>query len=149
MTTKTKTLLSNYSFNPNYEVITDDINNIELSNASIILLNFTLQFIHPEERGKLISKIYNALIPGGILLLSEKIDFINSNESDFQIKMHHEFKKQNGYSKLEISQKRRALENVMIPDSKEEHINRLTHAGFSNIHLWFQYFNFISIAAIK
>ena len=86
---------------------------------------------------------------GGALCLSEKISFEDQNEGDFNIDLHHDFKRANGYSDLEISQKRTALENVLIPETKQAHITRLNETGFSHSQIWFQCFNFVSFLAIK
>jgi tRNA (cmo5U34)-methyltransferase len=131
------------------EVRQEDIRDTVISNASVVILNFTLQFISLDERGRIIQHIYDGLLPGSILVLSEKIAFPDNQENDFQIDMHHEFKKLHGYSELEISQKRTALENVLIPDTRQTHLDRLSHAGFQRVYVWFQCFNFISVVAIK
>lgn len=130
-------------------VILDDIRNTRVINASMVVLNFTLQFVALEERTELIQGIFAGLLPGAILVLSEKIAFPDEQENNFQIDMHHEFKKLQGYSELEISQKRAALENVLIPDTRNSHVERLRQAGFSQVHVWFQCFNFVSIVAVK
>lgn len=131
------------------DVIADDILTHQYNNASMIVLNFTLQFIEPTKRESLLRRIYDALIPGGILVLSEKLIGANEHIDDVLVDMHHEFKRNNGYSELEISQKRNALENVMIPDTLEAHITRLDSIGFSTVTPWFQCFNFCSMVAIK
>lgn len=131
------------------EVICADIQDINLTQASIIVLNFTLQFIAPELRADFIDKCYQGLKPGGVLILSEKVIFPDQQEQAFQEKLQLAFKKANGYSELEISQKRTALENVLIPNSVTEHRNRLLTAGFRQVHQWFAAFNFVSFAAIK
>lgn len=134
---------------PTIEWICQDIRNIHIENASIIILNFTLQFIPLEERDGLISKIYNALNPNGILILSEKVSFPESRVQDLQTHIHHSFKKKQGYSELEIAQKRTALENVLIPETISTHEKRITDSGFKVITPWFQCFNFISFLAQK
>lgn len=131
------------------ELICDDIKNIKIENASVVILNFTLQFIEPEARESIIQKIYDGLNKGGILILSEKIIFENEELNKRQIKRYYDFKRLNGYSELEISQKRNALENVLIPETPEQLINRLDKARFTTSDIWFQLFNFISIAAVK
>ena len=65
------------------------------------------------------------------------------------IELHHDFKKTNGYSDLEISQKRNAIENVLIPETLDTHKTRLSNVGFKNTEQWFQCFNFASLVAIK
>ncbi len=89
----------------------------------MVVLNFTLQFIPPEDRAALLRKIYQGLNPGGILVLSEKYRFEDNAVNDLLIDLHHEFKRANGYSELEVSQKRTALENVMKTDSIEHQRN--------------------------
>lgn len=127
----------------------EDIRDTRITNASVVVLNFTLQFLTPGQRGNVIRNIYDGLLPGSIFILSEKIMFPNEQENVFQVDMHHEFKKLHGYSDLEISQKRSALENVLVPDSQQTHLERLIQAGFQQVYTWFQCFNFISIVAIK
>ena len=131
------------------DVICADICDIEINNASMVVLNFTLQFLTPEDRQKLLTKIYQGLNPKGVLVLSEKFSFKDPQINELLFDMHHDFKRANGYSELEISQKRSMLENVMLTDSIETHENRLKQAGFEHISTWFQCFNFGSIIAIK
>ena len=126
-----------------------DIQDVDIYNASVVVMNFTLQFIPLAERKNIIAKIYTSLNKGGCLILSEKLAFADEDENDIQIDLHHAFKKSNGYSDLEIAQKRNALENVLIPETKETHIQRLKEAGFSQVLPWFQCFNFASFIAIK
>jgi tRNA (cmo5U34)-methyltransferase len=96
-----------------------------------------------------LNNIYKGLLPGGILIISEKISFTDPQQQTLQTEMHHIFKKANGYSDLEISQKRTALENVLIPETFKQHQQRLLNAGFNSAEVWFQYFNFASILALK
>lgn len=131
------------------EILCDDIRNIKIENASMVILNFTLQFVPQQDRQLLLEKIYQGLNPNGGLVLSEKFRFENKKMDDLLIDLHHQFKRANGYSELEVSQKRTALENVMRTDSIETHKERLKSAGFSQIELWFQCFNFGSMVAIK
>jgi tRNA (cmo5U34)-methyltransferase len=126
-----------------------NIQDVTIENASVVVLNFTLQFIPLEERLALIKRIYQGLNPGGILILSEKIAFEDQEIQRFHDKSHHDFKRANGYSDLEISQKRTALERVMIPETLAFHQQRLTEAGFKFSDVWFQCFNFASLVAVK
>lgn len=126
-----------------------DINDITISNASVVVMNFTLQFIPLDERQTIMAKIYNGLNEGGCLILSEKLAFPDAEENETQVELHHAFKKSNGYSDLEIAQKRSALENVLIPETKEAHSQRLKESGFSQVFPIFQCFNFASFIAIK
>ena len=120
-----------------------------IDHASVVAMNFTLQFVEPAARAALMQKIANALQSGGVLILSEKVRFEDSIVNDMHIDMYHAFKSRNGYSDLEISQKRTALENVLVPDTLDEHRERLMSAGFSCCTVWFQCFNFASLIAIK
>lgn len=125
-----------------------DVTEFEYKNASVVTLNFTLQFIPLEKRQALIQKLYDAMLPSGALILSEKICF-DEPEQTIQQELHWDFKRANGYSDLEVSQKRSALENVLVPESAHDHINRLKQAGFSKAFTWYQCFNFTSFIAIK
>ena len=130
-------------------VLQDDICNIKIENASVVVLNFTLQFLTPEKRLSLLTNIYQGLLPGGVLILSEKFLFEDPKSHHLIIDLHLDFKRNQGYSELEISQKRSSLDNVLISDTVEEHYQRLQQAGFKHNNLWYQYFNFGSILSIK
>ena len=131
------------------ELHCQDVLNTSISNASLVTMNFTLQFIEAHRREEMLSRIYNGLIPGGALILSEKIAIANEYGQNLLIDLHHGFKKQQGYSELEVAQKRTALENVLVPDSLNTHSERLRKAGFKHIQPWFQCFNFVSLIAVK
>lgn len=127
----------------------EDIQATDLRNASVVILNFTLQFIPVEQRTELIQRIYASMRPGGILIISEKIQFPDVELNSLFIDLYHSFKENMGYSKLEISQKRAALEKVLIPETIQQHRQRLAGAGFHNFDVWFQCFNFASMVACK
>ncbi|MGL4207000.1 MAG: carboxy-S-adenosyl-L-methionine synthase CmoA [Aeromonadaceae bacterium] len=131
------------------ELIEGDVCDIKIEDASVVVLNFTLQFIEPEQRLGLLQRIYRGLRPGGLLILSEKFKFEEGPVSDLVVDLHLDFKRANGYSELEISQKRTLLENVLRADTVATHKARLHQAGFAHSDLWFQCFNFGSLVAIK
>ena len=112
-------------------------------------MNFTLQFIQPDLRDQLINKIYDSLVPGGALLLSEKIKFEDPEVDRLIVDLHHKFKKSMGYSDLEIAQKRSAIENILLPETSQTHFERMNKAGFKQVTTWFQCFNFCSFLAVK
>jgi tRNA (cmo5U34)-methyltransferase len=141
--------LAAYRSDTPVSVVCDDICNIRIENASLVVLNFTLQFLTPEKRLDLLTNIYNGLLPGGILVLSEKFVFDDPISHQLLIDLHLDFKRSHGYSELEISQKRSSLENVLIADTIEQHYARLQQAGFTHNNLWYQCFNFGSIISIK
>ena len=121
----------------------------EISNASMVVMNFTLQFIPPSDRTSLLQKIYDGLNKGGILVLSEKIKHPTVAGNELLVDLHHQFKRNNGYSELEVSQKRAAIEKVMLTDTFKEHEQRLKEVGFSDVVMWFKCYNFTSLVAIK
>jgi len=134
---------------PLVETRLEDLLDTAIEQASVVVLNFTLQFIHPQRRGELMHRIARGLVPGGILVLSEKVCFEDAGEQRALNEWHHEFKRGQGYSDLEIARKRDALENVMIPESVSEHRIRLAEAGFVHTVQWFQGFNFVSMVAFR
>lgn len=129
------------------EVRCADIRDVAVEDASVVVLNFTLQFVPREERLGLLERIRAGLRPGGVLVLSEKVMAADAGEQQFLEELHLDFKRANGYSELAISQKRSALENVLVPDSVAVHQQRLAQAGFHRSHLWFRALNFVSLAA--
>lgn len=126
-----------------------DILDASIERASVCVLNFTLQFVAKEKRPELLKRIFDGMVSGGILIVSEKLCFDDTQHQDLMTELHHYFKKTNGYSELEISQKRNALENVLIPETFETHKKRLLEIGFQSPELWFQCFNFSSFIAFK
>lgn len=129
------------------DVLHADILEMPFESCSVVVLNFTLQFIDPQQRLDLLTRIREALLPGGILILSEKLRFADNNTQQSLESLHYAFKRANGYSELEIAQKRTAIEKVMLPDTLETHLERLRQAGFSHAHSWFQCLNFGSMIA--
>ena len=127
----------------------EDLRDSKIEDASMVILNFTLQFIEPAAREALMRKIYDGMRPGGLLIISEKIQFPDPALNELFIDLYHRFKETQGYSKLEISQKRAALENVLIPETLAAHRERLNGAGFHSVDTWFQCFNFASMVAFK
>ena len=127
----------------------EDIRQTAINNASMVVLNLTLQFLPPAERVQLLQKIVSGLNSGGILVLSEKVVFTSAQENERMVQLHQGFKKTMGYSDLEISQKRNALEHVLIPDNEQQHVQRLKDVGFDEVYQCFRSFNFVSYLAIK
>ncbi len=132
-----------------FELLCCDIRDVEVKDAGMVILNFTLQFLDPADRLGLLRRIHAGLKTGGALVLSEKVCFEDPGEGALQQTLHDQFKTANGYSELEIAQKRAALENVMMPDSAAAHLARLRQAGFPRVSQWFQAFNFCSFVACK
>lgn len=131
------------------KTLVEDIRSTVISDASVVVLNFTLQFVSPADRLQLIQGIAGGLRSGGILVLSEKLCFEDALEQERQTAWHHDFKRAQGYSELEIARKRDALENILKPENAGMHRARLIEAGFSEVYQWFQGFSFASFVAIK
>ncbi len=138
-----------YKSSISIELRCEDIQDTVIENASVVTLNFTLQFLAPESRRTLLEKIYAGLNPGGILILSEKVHFEDAVLQQSIEHLHLQFKRANGYSELEISQKRAALENVLITETLAAHLNRLRAVGFAHAGAWFQAYNFVSVLCVK
>ncbi len=131
------------------ELLLGDIQDAEIRNASMVVMNYTLQFLPIEDRERMLQTICDGLNPGGLLLLSEKVVDEDPHMEALLVELHHEHKRRNAYSELEISRKRAALENVLVPESVAAHRERLTRVGFAHSAVWLRYFNFVSIVAIK
>ena len=126
-----------------------DIRHIEVSNASFVVLNLTLQFLAPQDRTPFLKSVAGGMLDGSALLLSEKVCFEDAEQQNLMTDLHHNFKRAHGYSDLEIAQKRTAIENRLIPETMEAHVARLKAIGFKTVAPWFQCFNFASILAVK
>ncbi len=126
-----------------------DILDVDIHNASVVVLNFTLQFIPLAQRDVLLQRIAAGLRPGGMLILAEKIHFEDAALNALFIDLHHRFKEQNGYSQTEISRKRAAIDNVLVPETLRAHEQRIRTAGLSSFAVWFQCLNFAAMVAVK
>ncbi len=146
MIEKAKEKLKNVN---NVELINGDMTEIDFSNAEVVILNYTLQFLKEEKRDELLKTIYHGLKPGGLLILSEKIKSPTQNIQELITELYYDFKKANGYSELEISQKREALENVLVPLTANDQIHLLNQSGFHHAEMIFRWYNFASFIGIK
>ena len=131
------------------EIRQEAMQHTSITNASVVVLNFTLQFIPDEQRADLLAKLARNMLPGGALILSEKIRFEDTDTQAHMTELHHDFKKYHGYSDLEIAQKRAALEHFLIPNTEQQHLQRLTDAGLQAAQVYLRCFNFASFLAIK
>ena len=149
MLDKLATILQTQPSDTDTQLITSDICDIQITNASLVVLNFTLQFVPLARRSELIGSIYKGLNPNGCLIISEKLHFEPESLNTLLTELHHQFKRDQGYSDLEISQKRDAIDKVLMPESLSTHIQRLKDCGFKSASPWFQCYNFGSLIAIK
>ena len=135
-------IFKNYE-NPNSLIfLNEDIMESDLQNASVVVVNYLIQFLGLDERDILFKKIFNALIPNGILILSEKVHYENKFENQRIINTHHLFKSENGYSDLEISGKRDSLEGILKTEHEEDHILRARKVGFTKVEKVLSNLNF-------
>ena len=137
------------AFGANILFLEKDFLNYDFSNSNAIVANYTIQFIRPLKREKLIKKIYNSLNENGLFLMSEKLITEHKKLNKIMIDIYYEYKKNKGYSEYEIAQKREALENVLIPYTMQENIEMLKNAGFNNIEVIFRWNNFATFIAFK
>jgi tRNA (cmo5U34)-methyltransferase len=150
MLDKCKLKLSEIGFSREYELRCADLSQgVKINNASVVVLCLTLQFVRPIYREQLLKNIYDGLNSGGVLILVEKILAEESNFNRDFIKYYYNYKRRNNYSELEISQKREALENVLIPYKLTEDIAILRDRGFINCEVFFKWYNFAGIIAVK
>ena len=124
--------------------VKENVCDAKLENASIIVINYVVQFLAIHERDKLIKKAYDALVQGGVLIISEKIHFKNPYEANRLLKLHHQFKLSNGYSELEIASKRDSLEGVLVTETQEDHTQRAISAGFTRVEKVLSNLNFVT-----
>ncbi len=141
--------LSRSSHQPGIELRCEDIRQTPIEGASFVTMNFTLQFLPIAEREEQLQRIADGLQSGGALMLSEKVRFEDAAQQARMVELHHAFKRANGYSDLEISQKRSALEAVLITETLGQHIERLQKVGFTQVEVIFQALNFVSLLAVK
>jgi tRNA (cmo5U34)-methyltransferase len=133
-----------------YDLQYADLNQgVKISNASVVNLCLTLQFIRPLNREQLVQQIYNGLNENGCLLLTEKVLGEDSLFNRLFIKYYYDMKRRHSYSDMEIAQKREALENVLIPYKLEENKTLLRKCGFKTIDVFFKWYNFCGIIAVK
>ena len=132
-----------------YADLNGDISNLDFSNASVVTLCWTLQFIRPLKRDALIKKIYESMADGGVLIITDKVLTNDSHMNRFFIDFYYDLKRSNGYSDDEISNKREALENVLIPYRLDENFELFRSNGFQIVETFFQWFNFAGILCVK
>lgn len=150
MLDKCTSKLTELGFTRPYELRCADLGqNLKIENASVVVLCLTLQFVRPLYREQLIKNIYDGLNPGGVLILVEKILAEESRYNRDFINYYYNYKRRNNYSELEISQKREALENVLIPYKLSEDITLLRDKGFAHCEVFFKWYNFAGIIAVK
>ena len=149
MTKKFSEIIKQEKLDLNIQIFNEDILDTKITNASIVIMNFTLQFIRKKDRQLVLDKIYNGLNDGGLLILSEKITQGDKKINNLLIDLHENFKLENLYTREEIENKKESIKNVLVEDDLETHQSRLSKSGFTKLGIWLQHFNFASFVAIK
>jgi tRNA (cmo5U34)-methyltransferase len=150
MLDKCKSKLMEVGFSRDYELRCSDLNEgIRISNASVVVLCLTLQFVRPIHRERLLKNILAGLNKGGVLIVVEKILAEDSLFNRDFIDYYYDYKRRNNYSDMEISQKREALENVLIPYKLSENITLLRDCGFAHCEVFFKWYNFAGLIATR
>lgn len=133
-----------------FELLCLDLNEaLPIRNASVVILNLTLQFIRPDKRAHLIRDIAEGLNNGGCLILVEKVLGQTPEIDSLFVRYHQEFKGRQGYSEVEIARKREALENVLIPFDPLENRDLILNNGFASMDVFFRWYNFCGMIALK
>lgn len=137
------------AFGADIELELIDMLDYDYGDEDVIVANYTLQFIRPMQRTELVKRLHDSLNDDGLFIFSEKIVFNDKKLDKEIIDIYYKYKKEQGYSEYEISQKREALENVLIPFTIKENIQMCKDAGFTNVKTIFQWANFVTFVAKK
>lgn len=150
MLVKAREKMDKHGMQHEFNLLQADFNkDVHIENASVIIMNLTLQFVRPLQRESLIKQIAKGVNANGCIILIEKVLSQDSLLNRYFIKYYYDFKEANGYSKLEISQKREALENVLIPYRIQENTELLLNNGFDHCEIFFKWYNFCGYIARK
>jgi tRNA (cmo5U34)-methyltransferase len=150
MLKKCSVKLNDEAFDRDYELVLDDLHKeVKIENASVVILCLTLQFVRPICREKLLKRIFDGLVSGGVLIIAEKVLAEDSMFNRNFISYYYDYKRRNNYSEMEISQKREALENILIPYKLSENLTMLREAGFGHTETFFKWYNFSGFIAVK
>jgi tRNA (cmo5U34)-methyltransferase len=120
-----------------------------IEKASVVILCLTLQFVRPLHRERLVRAICEGTTEQGCLILVEKLTEADTLFNRLFIKYYYDLKRRHGYSELEIAQKREALENVLIPYHLEENRDLVLGAGYTKFQMFFRWYNFCGMLAVK
>lgn len=132
-----------------YADLNESLTGVELRDASVVTLCWTLQFVRPLRRDHLVRWIYDGLVEGGVLIATEKVLTNDSNMNRFFIEFYYDYKRRHGYSEEEILRKREALENVLVPYRVDENYDLFRRNGFQTVETFFQWYNFAGFLCVK
>ncbi len=134
---------------PAVTVVEGDVREIEIVDASMVVMNYTLQFLPVAARRDMVRRAAGGLLAGGVFVLSEKVVDEDPEVEELLVDLHLDYKRRNAYSELEIARKRAALENVLVPESVSMHLGRLRDAGFRHAGVLLRHFNFATVVGIR
>ncbi|HMO17646.1 MAG TPA: carboxy-S-adenosyl-L-methionine synthase CmoA [Oligoflexia bacterium] len=149
MLERCKEKISAFSLENKISLLSDDLRQLKITNASLVIAHYTLQFLPPSTRPAILKSIYDGMLSGGAFIFSEKVHHNNDTLEEFIVSSYYDFKKDNGYSDQENFRKRQALENVLLTHSLEENISLLHQAGFDSVEILNKTMCFTTIVAVK
>lgn len=138
-----------YAFGANIKLHEADILTLDIPKSNVVIANYMLQFIRPLNREKFVKKVYDALFEDGFFIFSEKIIYEDKKLDKVMIDLYLDFKKKQGYSEFEISQKREALENILVPYTEKENRQMIENIGFNCVETLIKWGNFTTFLAKK
>jgi tRNA (cmo5U34)-methyltransferase len=131
------------------DFLVESIVEMELEPTDLIVCYYTVQFIRPSVRQKLVDKLYESLNWGGALLLFEKVRGADARFQDIITSLYTDYKIRMGYSCEDVVSKSRSLKGVLEPFSTQGNIDMLKRAGFVDINTVQKYLCFEGFLAIK
>jgi tRNA (cmo5U34)-methyltransferase len=150
MLEKARQKLAEHQLTRPYEMVQADLHQgLFVENASVVIMTLTLQFIRPLYRSRVMENVFRGMCDQGCLILVEKLTMEDSLFNRLFINYYYEMKRRNGYSEMEIARKREALENVLIPYRLEENRELLLETGFKHFEVFFRWYNFCGMVAVK
>jgi tRNA (cmo5U34)-methyltransferase len=132
-----------------YGDLNGGMDSMPLDKASVVTMCWTLQFVRPLHRDTLVRHVYDSLVDNGVLIIAEKVLTSSGPMNKFFIDFYYDYKRRNGYSELEISRKREALENVLVPYRVDENLELFRRNGFEIVETFFQWYNFAGFLCVK
>jgi tRNA (cmo5U34)-methyltransferase len=117
--------------------------------ASVTLAILTVQWVPVEHRQQLLAAAREHTVPGGALILVEKVLGATAAMDDVLVHLHHAMKAANGYTQESIETKRRSLEGVLVPVTAARNEDMLRAAGFDDVECVWRWMNFAAWIAVR
>jgi tRNA (cmo5U34)-methyltransferase len=132
-----------------FQAIHTNASDYDFAPASLIISYYTLQFVPPDQRMTLLKRLYQALTPGGALILYEKTLAENAQLQDMLNQLYLDFKADHGLSADAILNKALALRGVSLPLTLAQNKSQLELAGFKTTELIYRTYCFAGFLALK